>query len=124
MYSADMSKKERRRAIIRRACATALAVLLFAGTGCGGAKQPIVGKWRTGSESNSITWEFLENGAALSGNVRGKYTLGDQNRVKIQTPHATFVYQLEFAGDRMIWVDPKGTRMELTRVQGADATTP
>jgi len=27
------------------------------------------------------------------------------------------VYQLKFAGDRMIWVDPKGTRMELTRVQ-------
>lgn len=62
-----------------------------------------------------MVWEFQENGAAISGNTRGKYSFGDQNRIKIQMPRATFVYQVEFAGDRMIWTDPNGTRMELTR---------
>lgn len=117
MYSADMRNKPTGPAITRFAFAPVLAALLFLGAGCGGGTKPIVGKWKTGSEQNAVTWEFLENGAALSGNIRGKYTLGDQNRIKIQTPHATFVYQLKFTGDRMIWVDPKGTRMELTRVQ-------
>ena len=95
----------------------ALATLLLVVPGCDDSKKPIVGKWRSGRDQNGVTWEFLENGAALSGNIRGKYTLGDQNRVKIQTPSATFVYQVEFAGDRMIWQDPNGTRMELTRVK-------
>ena len=100
----------------RRLLAISFAIAVFA-AGCGNAKKPIVGKWKTGNDEASVTWEFLANGAALSGNTRGKYTMGDQNRVKIQTPHATFVYQVEFAGDRMIWQDPSGTRMELTRVQ-------
>lgn len=94
-----------------------VAIVVFAASSCDQSKPQIVGKWKTAGNDNAVTWEFHENGAAVSGNARGKYTLGDQNRVKIQTPYATFVYQVEFADDRMIWKDPNGTRMELTRVQ-------
>ena len=90
--------------------------LVLAFSGCGKSGHPIVGKWKIGTGDGMI-WEFHENGAAITGNTRGKYMFGDKNRIKIQTPRATFVYQVEFTGDRMIWNDPNGTRMELTRVQ-------
>ena len=95
-----------------------LAALLFVTAGCDKTKARMVGKWKAGEEPNVTIWEFQQNGAAISGNIRGKYVMGDQGRVRIQTPSATFVYQVEFpSDDRMIWNDPNGTRMELTRVE-------
>ena len=65
----------------------------FAMAGCG--HSTIVGKWRLMGGSDAILWEFSTNGAVLVGDVRGKYKFGDQNRIKIETPFATTVYQAE-----------------------------
>ncbi len=83
-----------------------LAVVLCAMTGCG--NPTIVGKWRMPGSSSATVWEFFKNGSILIGNVRGRYKFGDQNRVKIETPFATSVYQLEISGDRMILREPGG----------------
>ncbi len=56
-------------------------------------------------------------GASRPAGTPGKYTFGDGHRIKIQTPTATFVHQIEFVGDRMIWKAVDGTRTELTRVK-------
>jgi hypothetical protein len=94
-----------------------VVTLLFAATSCDNTKSRMVGKWRSANDADAVTWEFMSNGAAVTGNTRGKFSLGDQNRVKIQTPYATFVYQVEFSGDRMILKDPNGSRIELVRVE-------
>jgi hypothetical protein len=92
----------------------ALAILLCAMAGCG--NRAIVGKWRTSAGSSAMVWEFSKNGSVLIGDVRGRYTFGDQNRVKIETPFATSVYQMEFSGDRMILRDTK-SKLEFTRIR-------
>ena len=95
-----------------------VAALLLVAAGCDKTKAKMVGKWKIGEEPNVTIWEFHQNGAAVSGNIRGKFVMGDQSRVRIQTPSATFVYQVEFPSEnQMVWNDPNGTRMELTRVQ-------
>jgi hypothetical protein len=93
----------------------ALAVLLCAMTGCGGPSHDIVGKWRT-PDASAMVWEFSKNGAVVIGSTRGRYIL-DRNRVKIETPFATSLYQVEFSGDRMILRDPKGSKFEFTRIR-------
>src|SRR5207253_8662207 len=74
-------------------------VLAFAIAGCG--SSTIVGKWRLMGGSNAILWEFSANGAVLIGDVRGRYKFGDQDRIKIETPFATTVYQMTISGERM-----------------------
>ena len=93
----------------------ALAVLLCAMAGCGGSSHDIVGKWRT-SDASAMVWEFSKNGAVVIGSTRGRYIL-DRNRVKIETPFATSVYQVEFSGDRMILREPTGSKSEFTRIR-------
>ena len=93
----------------------ALAILLCAITGCG--NPTILGKWRMSGGSNATLWEFSENGAVLIGNVRGRYRFGDQDRIKIETPFATTVYQMEISGDRMILREPGGSKLEFTRLE-------
>jgi hypothetical protein len=93
----------------------ALAVLLCAMASCG--NPDIVGKWRMWGSSSAIVWEFSKNGSVLIGNVRGRYRFGDQNRVKIETPFATSVYQMEISGDRMILREPNGPKLEFTRIR-------
>jgi hypothetical protein len=63
-----------------------------------------------------MVWEFSNNRGVLIGNTRGGYTLG-RNRVKIETPFATTVYQMEFSGDRMILREPNGPKLEFTRIR-------
>ena len=63
-----------------------------------------------------MVWEFSKNGAAVIGSTRGRYIL-DRNRVKIETPFATSVYQVEFSGDRMILREPTGSKSEFTRIR-------
>jgi hypothetical protein len=93
-------------------------VALCALSGCDHSRQQIVGKRKASSGGSEVVWEFHENGTLSAGGTPGKYTLGDSRRLKIQTPSATFVHQLEFSGDdKMIWTETNGTRTELTRVK-------
>ena len=94
----------------------ALVALLYAIAGCGGPSHDIIGKWRMSQDANAIVWEFSKNGAVLIGNTRGRYIL-DRNRIKIETPFARTVYQMEFSGDRMILREPNGPKLEFTRLR-------
>jgi hypothetical protein len=93
----------------------AAIALLFAMAGC--ENSSIVGKWRLMGGSNAILWEFSSNGAVLVGDVRGRYKFGHQDRVKIETPFATTVYQLKIAGDRMTLQELGGSKLEFTRIK-------
>ena len=66
--------------------------------------------------SNAILWEFSANGAVLVGDLRGKYEFGDQDRMKIQTPFATTVYQMKISGNRMTLQELGGSKLEFTRI--------
>ena len=93
----------------------ASAALLFAIPGC--ENSSIVGKWRMSGGADAMVWEFSSNGAVLVGDVHGRYKFGDQDRIKIQTPFATTVYQLEISGDQMILQEPGGGKLEFTRIK-------
>jgi hypothetical protein len=93
----------------------ALGALLCIVAGCG--KSSVVGKWSMSGGSNAMVWEFRANGAVLVGEVSGRYKFGNQDRIKIETPFATTVYQLEISGDRMILQEPGGPKLEFTRVR-------
>jgi hypothetical protein len=87
----------------------------FTMAGCG--NSTIVGKWRLMGGSNAILWEFSSNGAVRVGDVRGRYKFGDQDRIKIETPFATTVYQMKISGDRMTLQEPGGSKLEFTRIK-------
>ena len=93
------------------------AVLLCLVAGCGNAT--IVGKWHMLGASNAILWEFSANGVVLVGDVRGRYKFGDQDRIKIETPFATTVYQMKISGDRMTLQELGGSKLEFTRIREA-----
>ena len=90
-------------------------LLLCVMTGCG--NSGIVGKWQMSGTSDAIVWEFFGNGAVLVGEVRGKYQFGDQGRIKIETPFATSIYQLNISGDRMTLHGASGSKLEFTRTK-------
>jgi hypothetical protein len=93
----------------------ALAIVLCAITGCG--KSSIVGKWRLSGGSDATVWEFSQSGAVRIGDIRGRYKFGDQDRIKIQTPFATAVYQLKVSGDQMVLQEPGGAKLAFTRMK-------
>ena len=95
----------------------ASALLMCAMAGCGSSHRDIVGKWRTAGDSSAMVWEFSKDGSVLMGSNRGKYSLGDRDRVKIQTPFGTSVYHMEFAENHMILKDPSGSKLEFTRTK-------
>ncbi len=95
----------------------AFAVFLCAMFGCGGPSHDIVGKWRTSGGANAMVWEFSKDRSVLIGQMRGRYSFGDRSRVKIETPFATFVYQMELSGDHMILREPNGSKLAFTRVR-------
>jgi hypothetical protein len=94
--------------------ASASVVLLFVLDGCGNSS--IVGKWRMSGAENQTVWEFLSNGSVLVGEVRGRYKLGDQERIKIETPFSTTVYMMKLSKDQLELQEPGGTKLEFTRV--------
>ena len=100
-----------------QALTIASALLLCAMAGCGSSHDNIVGKWRAAGDSSTMVWEFSKDGSVLMGSTRGKYSFGDRDRVKIQTPFGTSVYQIEFSGDRMILKDPSGSKLEFMRLK-------
>jgi hypothetical protein len=91
----------------------ASAIVLCALTACG--RSGVVGKWRLSGGSDATMWEFSDNGAVRVGDIRGRYKFGDQDRIKIETPYATAVYQLKISGDRMVLQEPGGSKLEFTR---------
>jgi hypothetical protein len=94
---------------------TLLTILLCSIIGCGGPAS-IVGKWRNSSDPSAIIWEFRKDGLVLIGNTRGRYSFGSGHRVKIETPFAAAVYQIELSSDQMILKDPNGSRLEFARI--------
>jgi hypothetical protein len=92
--------------------------LVFAMAGCG--NSTIVGKWRLMGGSNAILWEFSANGVVLVGDVRGRYKLGQEDRIKIETPFATAVYQMKVSGDRMTLQELGGSKLEFTKIKETD----
>lgn len=95
---------------------TAAALLLCAVTGCDSSHKIIVGKWRS-ADSNAMVWEFSKDGSILMGSTRGKYSFGDQKRIKIQTPFGTSVYQMEISENRLILTDPSGSKLDFARLK-------
>jgi hypothetical protein len=95
----------------------ALAVLLFIMAGCGNSS--IVGKWRMSGAENQTVWEFSSNGSVLVGEVRGKYKLGNQERIKIETPFATTVYLVKLSSDQLELQELGGSKLEFTRIREA-----
>jgi hypothetical protein len=94
-----------------------LAVLLFIMAGCGNSS--IVGKWRMSGAENQTVWEFSSNGSVLVGEVRGKYKLGNQERIKIETPFATTVYLVKLSSDQLELQELGGSKLEFTRIREA-----
>ena len=87
--------------------------MLFAIAGCGNSS--IIGKWRM-TGSNATVWEFSSNGFVLVGDVGGRYNFGDQDRIKIETPFATTVYQMKLSGDQLTLEEPGGSKLEFIKI--------
>ena len=102
---------------INRFIAACVVVSFCFITGCGGNARDIVGAWRTSTDPNAMVWEFSSDGSVLLGSNRGRYTFGDNNRIKIETSIATSVYQIELVGDKMTLKEPNGSKLVLTRVK-------
>ena len=66
-----------------------------------------------------MVWEFSSNGSVLIGEMRGRYKFGDRDRIKIQTPFSTAVYQLKISTDQLVLQEPGGSKLEFTRINEA-----
>lgn len=93
--------------------ASALVLLIMAGCG----NSTIVGKWRMSGAENQTVWEFSSNGSVLVGDVRGRYKFGDQDRIKIEMPFSTAVYQVKISSDQLVLQEPGGSKLEFTRIR-------
>jgi hypothetical protein len=93
------------------------AVVLLFLTGCGNSS--IVGKWRMSGAEDQTVWEFSNNGSVLVGDVRGRYNFGDQDRIKIETPFSTTVYQMKISSDQLVLQEPDGSKLEFTKMREA-----
>ncbi len=100
------------------AAALSIVACLLALTSCGGSQTAIVGKWQVDGGPADAVWEFQQNGTVITtSGTAGRYSFGDNHRLKIQTPSATFVQQIELRGDQMTWRDMSGTVTKLTRAK-------
>ena len=93
------------------------AALLFVFLGCDRSENRIIGRWKVVGDPAAAVWEFSPNNAVDMAGRKGKYSFGDQGRLKVQTQFATFVYQLELPEDRMVLTEPNGTKTELERLK-------
>ena len=91
-------------------------IALLALSSCDKKYERIAGKWSVIGTADPMIWEFTDDGKAITGDSRGRYNFGDNDKIKIETPSATFVYTVEFSGDRMIWKTVQGSKIELKRV--------
>src|SRR5438270_13604906 len=93
------------------------AVLWSVLAACGGPSREIVGKWRTSSDPNAVVWEFADNGLVTIGSTRGKYTFGDSQRIKIQTPFEKSVYEVTISHNHMTFRESTGSRIQFDRIK-------
>ena len=94
------------------------AVSLSLLAACGGPASDIVGKWRTSSGPDAVVWEFSSNGLVTIGSTRGKYSFGDSQRIKIQTPFEKSVYEVTMIShDHMTFRESTGSRLEFDRIK-------
>jgi len=93
------------------------AVLLSVLAACGGPSREIVGKWRTSSDPNAVVWEFAGNGLVTIGSTRGRYSFGDSQRIKIETPFEKSVYEVTISHDHMTFRESTGSRLEFDRLK-------
>lgn len=101
----------------RRWAIVASAFLLCAVTGCDNSQKIIVGQWRAAGDSSAMVWEFSKDGSVLMEGTKGKYSFGHQKQIKIQTPFATSVYQIEISESRMTLTGRNGSKLEFTKVR-------
>jgi hypothetical protein len=92
-----------------------LALLLFVMAGSG--KSSNVGKSRMSVTEKKTLRDFTGNGSVHEGQVRGRYKLGDQDRLKIETPFATTVYVVNVSNDQLVLQDLGGSKLEFTRLR-------
>jgi hypothetical protein len=92
-------------------------ILMVALIGCGRQRQEVVGKWQAGSDSSAMVWEFSNDGSVQMGSIRGRYSFGDRDRLKIETSSGISVYQMELAGDQMTLKDPGGSKLKFTKLK-------
>jgi hypothetical protein len=95
--------------------ASGIVLLLLAGCG----NSSIVGKWRMSGAENQTIWEFSSNGSVQVGDIPGRYKFGDQDRIKIETPFSTAVYQVKLSSDQLVLQEPGGSKLEFTRIKEA-----
>ncbi len=95
----------------------ALLALLFTLVSCDNRQSQIVGKWKLAANPSGTVWEFKADKSVEMSGRKGRYSFGDQSRLKVQTQSATFVYQLNISEDRMTLTEPDGTRTQLERVK-------
>lgn len=100
-----------------RLAVSALLILFLALTACSSAANHIVGRWKVTSDTSDIVWDFARDGTVTSGDMRGRYSFNGEKRIKIQTPFATFVYQVDIRQDKMTWKNANGSTTELARVK-------
>ena len=96
---------------------TILITCCFLFTDCGSASHQVVGTWHLGDDPNAIVWEFGNDHSVVMGTNRGRYSFGDNNRIKIKTSIATSVYQMEISGNKMTLTAPRGSKLEFTRAK-------
>ena len=95
-----------------------IAAIVLLGTMASCEKsRDISGRWQTGKDDSAMVWEFSPGGSVQMGSTRGRYTFGDRDRLKIEMPSGTSVYQMELLGDHMTLKDPNGSKLEFTRVR-------
>ena len=64
-----------------------------------------------------MIWEFVDDGSVIQGTARGRYSLGDNQRMKIETPFATSVYKIELADDFLTLTDSRGSVLKFTKIK-------
>lgn len=93
-----------------------LSAIMLVVAGCDNSPG-LSGKWRPAANPAGVIWEFSNDGSIVVGSTRGRYSLGDGGRLKIETPFATSVYRLELSRNRMVLTDPGGSRLEFTKTE-------
>jgi hypothetical protein len=87
----------------------ASVIVLLVMSGCGNSN--VVGKWRMAGAENQAVWEFSSNGSVLVGDVPGRYKFGDQDRIKIETPFSTTVYEVKISSEQLVLQEPGGSKL-------------
>ncbi len=92
-------------------CAAVLALT----AACDKPADRLQGRWRTTGEGATLVYEFGPKGRVIVGTDPGQYSFGDNDRLKVQTRFATYVYRYSVEGDRLTLQDTSGATRVLER---------